>query len=153
MNERSLYSVDGPRALLSRADLQLQVLLLDPCGLKLLLSREMLVIFAYLAAFLHVLFFIMESFMIGSSKRVQTIFGFRKGEVTDRIKLLMFNQGCYNLLLAASTLYGLQTAQLEVVRVTLYIYIGAALALLVSSPKMIRGVILQGLPPLVALIF
>jgi len=74
-------------------------------------------------------------------------------------KLLAFNQGFYNLFLGAGVFTGLALTAVGEVTAgrTLLIWscssmLAAALVLVFSSPKMARGALIQGLPPLVCLI-
>ncbi len=113
-------------------------------------------IFASLAALIHILFFSMES-LLWHTPKIQNIFKMtpENAQITE---LMAFNQGFYNLFLALGVFVGLGLLAKgkETVGLTLIAYanicmLGAALVLLCSSPGMMRGVILQGGPPLIAL--
>lgn len=113
---------------------------------------------AWLAGLLHLYFFTLESLLWGSKFANKT---FKVApENVETLRLGMFNQGAYNLLLGVGMLVGWYFWQKGSVQIgkTLLIYtgvfmVGAALALLISGPHLLRGVLAQGLPPLMLLIF
>jgi putative membrane protein len=109
---------------------------------------------AILSGLIHILFFFMESIW-WMNPIVTKIFRQRENEA-EITKLLAFNQGFYNLFLAMGVfvgliiiLYGEPKIGYFVIINNCLIMLGASVVLLFSSPKMIRGVLLQGLPPLV----
>ena len=112
---------------------------------------------AALAGLLHVLFFCMESLWWTKPAVAQR---FRNSaEQAENTKLLAFNQGFYNLFLALGVFVGifLVTRGYPNVGLTLVAWncasmVGAAAALAVSAPRMMRGVVIQGLFPLLFLI-
>src|SRR5260370_19847923 len=114
------------------------------------------VIAAALAAIIHVLFFCMESLWWTKPAVVRR---FRSTEGEARItKALAFNQGFYNLFLAVGTLAGLCLIGMGHPRGGLVLVfwncssmVAAAIVLVASSPRMFRGALIQGLPPLIAL--
>jgi putative membrane protein len=115
-------------------------------------------IFAFLAALLHVLFFLMESVFYMNPK-VHRNFGVRRIEDAQTLKLTMFNQGFYNLFLSAGIFAGMYLLQTDhiVVGKTLILFCCtsmflAAVVLFVSKPNMLKGVFIQGLCPLIALV-
>jgi len=74
-------------------------------------------------------------------------------------KSLAFNQGFYNLFLAGGTLGGLaliaaghRQAGMILVAWNCASMLAAAVVLAASSPQMMRGALIQGLPPLVFLL-
>jgi putative membrane protein len=111
---------------------------------------------ASLAAIVHVLFFCMESLWWTKPAVVRR---FRGTEEEARItKALAFNQGFYNLFLAVGTLGGLcligmghHKTGLVLVFWNCASMVAAAVVLVASSPRMFRGALIQGLPPLIAL--
>lgn len=113
-------------------------------------------IFASLAGITHVLFFCLES-ILWSTPKVQKIFNI-KPDMVQATKLMAFNQGFYNLFLALGVFVGIGfLARQKTVGMTLIIFgclcmLGAALVLLFSAPHMMRGVLIQGVPPFIALI-
>lgn len=114
-------------------------------------------VFAALSALLHVYIFVMES-LTWTSPRTRAAFGTTPKEA-ETTKLLAFNQGFYNLFLAAGTFagLGLTAAGHPVPGLTLVAWcclsmLGAALVLAASSPTLRRGALVQGAAPLVFLV-
>lgn len=112
-------------------------------------------IFASLAALLHVYIFVMES-LTWTSPRTRATFGLSAQEA-DATKELAFNQGFYNLFLAIVSGIGVVavcTGHAAVGAALVLAGVGsmfaAALVLLVSSPDKARAAITQGLFPLIA---
>ena len=114
-------------------------------------------IFAGLAALLHIYIFVMES-LTWTSPRTRATFG-TTPEEAETTKLLAFNQGFYNLFLAIVTAIGVVAICLG------HTAVGAALAfagvgsmlaaaavLLASSPDKARAAVTQGAFPLVAVV-
>jgi putative membrane protein len=105
-------------------------------------------------AVLHVLFFLAESVLFSRVKSIQRLFLGRQASSAIVVEVgtkLMFLQGIYNLLLSLVTFHGLLTGSLSELGGTLFCYVGAACALLYSSPRMYKGFLIQGLPALYAL--
>ena len=114
-------------------------------------------IFAALAALLHIYIWVMESFL-WTSPRTRAAFG-TSAEEAQTTKLLAFNQGFYNLFLAIVTAIGVIAVRLDHTAVgSALIFAGtgsmvlAALVLLVSSPDKARAAITQGTFALLAVI-
>src|ERR1700760_1467013 len=112
-------------------------------------------VFAGLAALLHVYIFTMES-LTWTSARTRATFG-TTPETAEITKELAFNQGFYNLFLAIVTGVGVAFAFLctGAVGVALVFagvgsMLAAALVLLLSSPDKARAAITQGTLPLIA---
>jgi putative membrane protein len=111
---------------------------------------------AALAGLIHVLFFCMESLWWTKPAVYRR---FRSTETqAQTTKSLAFNQGFYNLFLAAGTIGGLgliatghRRAGMILVAWNCASMLGAAAVLAASSPQMLRGALIQGLPPLVFL--
>ena len=112
-------------------------------------------VFAALAALLHVYIFVMES-LTWTSVRTRATFG-TTPEEAETTKLMAFNQGFYNLFLAIVTAVGIVAICLG------HTAVGAALAfagvgsmlaaaavLLAAAPDKARAAITQGAFPLVA---
>jgi putative membrane protein len=113
-------------------------------------------VFAGLAALLHVYIWVMES-LTWSSPRTRATFGTTE-EQAVATKELAFNQGFYNLFLAIVTAIGLVLAAAEYYDAGLALVfagtgsmVAAALVLLVSSPDKARAAITQGILPLIAI--
>ncbi len=121
------------------------------------------IVFAAIAGLIHVLFFLMES-VFWMNPKVHKGFGIKSLEEAEQFKISFFNQGFYNLFLAVGVFIGIilqfsffgecwKYAAGE----TLVVFcsasmLAASLVLLVSKPGMLRGVFIQGLCPLIALI-
>ena len=114
------------------------------------------VIFAGLAALLHVYIWVMESFL-WTSPRTRAAFGTTEEEA-QTTKLLAFNQGFYNLFLAIVTAAGLVIGHntRDVGYALIFAGTGsmlaAAVVLLASAPDKARGAIIQGTFPLAAIV-
>lgn len=114
-------------------------------------------VFAALAAVLHVYIFVMES-LTWTSPRTRATFG-TTAETAEITKELAFNQGFYNLFLAIVTTVGIVGIALRhnVVGVALVFagvgsMLAAALVLLTTSPDKARAAITQGIFPLIAVV-
>ncbi|WP_019969409.1 DUF1304 domain-containing protein [Mycobacterium sp. 141] len=114
-------------------------------------------VFAALAAVLHVYIFVMES-LTWTSPRTRATFG-TTAETAETTKELAFNQGFYNLFLAIVTTVGIVGIALghNVVGVALVFagvgsMLAAALVLLTTSPDKARAAITQGIFPLIAVV-
>jgi putative membrane protein len=114
-------------------------------------------IFAALAALLHVYIFVMES-LTWTSPRTRATFG-TTPETAETTKELAFNQGFYNLFLAIVTAVGMVavfTGHLAVGAALVFAGVGSMLAaaavLLVSSPDKARAAATQGTFPLIAIV-
>ena len=114
-------------------------------------------IFAGLAALLHVYIFVMES-LTWTSPRTRATFGTTLEEA-ETTKLLAFNQGFYNLFLAIVTAIGVVAICLghsAVGAALVFAGVGSMLAaaavLLASSPDKARAAVTQGTFPLIAVV-
>ncbi|OKH69734.1 epimerase [Mycobacterium sp. SWH-M3] len=114
-------------------------------------------VFAALAAVLHVYIFTMES-LTWTSPRTRATFGIG-AEEAEATKELAFNQGFYNLFLAVVAAVGIVAVALghNAVGVALIFagvgsMLAAAAVLLLSSPDKARAAITQGVFPLIALV-
>lgn len=115
-------------------------------------------IFIGIAAFIHIYIFAMESLLWGKP-RINKVFALTS-EQAEQNRLFAFNQGFYNLFLAIAGFLGIALVNGALVAAgkALMIYsaasmLGAALVLLGSSRGLIRPALIQGLPPLLGLIF
>ncbi len=116
------------------------------------------VIGAILASALHVAFWVLESLRF-REPGVWRRFGLRSQAEADIVAPMAFNQGFYNLLLAAGTLVGVVVMITgdKVVGWSLMLFgcgamSGAAVVLAISTPKLIRAALLQGVPPLLCIV-
>lgn len=119
----------------------------------LLMSR----ISALLAALIHVYFFVLESVLWGTP-RVNAVFKVTAAQA-EAARLMAYNQGFYNLFLAVGVFVGLLLlrATQKTIGNTLILFscvcmLGAAIVLCISLPHMVRGYLVQGIPPLSALL-
>jgi len=111
---------------------------------------------AVLAGVIHVLFFCMESLWW---TRPAVYRRFRSTEAqAHTTKALALNQGFYNLFLAVGVFGGLALSEMGHYRAGIILVtwnclsmLAAAVVLAASSPGMMRGALIQGLPPLVFL--
>ena len=114
-------------------------------------------IFAGLAALLHVYIFVMES-LTWTSVRTRATFGITEEEA-QATKELAFNQGFYNLFLAIVTVvgiviggFGYYDSAFALIFAGTGSMLAAAVVLLVSSPDKARAAITQGILPLIAIV-
>jgi putative membrane protein len=114
-------------------------------------------VFAGLAALLHVYIFVLESFT-WTTARTRKVFG-TTAEEAQTTKMLAFNQGFYNLFLAVVAAVGIAAVVLghrSVGAAMIFAAVGsmlaAAIVLLVSSPDKARAAVTQGLFPLIAVV-
>ena len=114
-------------------------------------------IFAGLAALLHVYIWMMES-LTWTSARTRATFGITEEEALAT-KELAFNQGFYNLFLAIITAVGITIggfgyygAAAALIFAGTGSMLAAAVVLLVSSPDKARAAITQGILPLIAIV-
>lgn len=116
-------------------------------------------VFAAIAALIHVYIWVLES-ITWSSDSTRRTFGVRTREDADLLKPLAFNQGFYNLFLALGTAVGLVLllasgageAGFAVALFALLSMVLAAVVLVTSNPRMLRAALVQGAPPLVAVV-
>lgn len=114
-------------------------------------------LFAGLAALLHVYIFVLESFT-WTTARTRAVFG-TTAEEAQTTKMLAFNQGFYNLFLAIVTAVGIVLVVLghrSVGAALVFAGVGsmlaAAVVLVGSSPDKARAAVTQGAFPLVAVV-
>jgi putative membrane protein len=114
-------------------------------------------VFAILAALLHVYIFVMES-LTWTSPRTRATFG-TTPETAETTKELAFNQGFYNLFLAIVTVVGViavfmgaRAVGVALVFAGVGSMLAAALVLLVSSPDKARAAVTQGTFPSIAIV-
>ena len=117
-------------------------------------------VFAGLAALLHVYIFVLES-VRWSHPSVWRIFGLTTQEAADTTKPLAYNQGFYNLFLAVGAAIGVVLWAVngvgDVAGRTLLLFslgsmVGAALVLLTSGRKYLRPATVQGTLPLIGFV-
>ena len=110
-----------------------------------------------LAALLHIGFFVMES-LLWRRPAVHRVFGVRSAEDAATMSFAMFNQGFYNLFLAAGALFGVLGSTVlfdenDVLVVFCAMFmLGAAVVLVTSNRRLWRGAVVQGALPAIALL-
>lgn len=114
-------------------------------------------VFAALAALLHVYIFWMES-LAWDGPQARKTFGVPDSE-REATRAFAFNQGFYNLFLAIAAILGIvvTAAGIPAVGLTLVLtgtgsMLAAALVLLLSSPDKRRAAVTQGFLPLLAVV-
>lgn len=112
-------------------------------------------VFAALAATVHVYIFVLESFA-WTTARTRAVFG-TTPEEAETTRMLAFNQGFYNLFLAVVTAIGVALVVLghrsvggALILAGAGSMLAAAVVLLSSSPDKARPAIIQGTFPLLA---
>lgn len=117
------------------------------------------VVFAVVAALIHVVIFVLES-VLWPKPATWRQFGLASQADADVMEPMAFNQGFYNLFLALGTGvglfllgYGNPMGGKWVLLVTLSSMVLASLVLIVSSRRLWRAALFQGLAPLLAVVF
>ena len=117
-------------------------------------------IFVLIAALIHLLIFFMES-VLWSRPAVWKRFGLKTQAEADTVKPMAFNQGFYNVFLALGAGVGLVmlgSTNWQQGGIALSIFASlsmvlAALVLITSSPKLARSAAIQGVAPLIGVVF
>jgi putative membrane protein len=107
-------------------------------------------LFAFLAAALHAGFFVLETVVWGTPA-ANRIFRVSAAEAKT-MAVFAKNQGFYNLFLALGVVGAKFFGQPAIAVFCCGVMIGAAFALIATNAKMVRGALLQGGPPALALI-
>ncbi len=114
-------------------------------------------VFAVLAGLIHVMFFALESVLF-RRPAVHANFRVAAADVAA-VQPWAYNQGWYNLFLAAGAIGGVVAAHTSaagtgraLVMFTCACMVAAALVLLSTNRAMLRGALIQGVPALVALV-
>ena len=119
------------------------------------------VVFALVAAGIHVMFFVLESVLFRRPFAWRT-FGIRSQQDAETTRDWALNQGFYNLFRAVGAAVGVLLATADdpatsgagvgMVLLAMGSMLGAALVLLITKPAMLRGVVIQGVAPLLAIV-
>jgi putative membrane protein len=117
-------------------------------------------VFVFLAAVIHLMIFFMES-ILWSKPSVWKRFGLKTQQEADIVKPMAFNQGFYNVFLAIGAGVGLVmlgSASWAQGGIAIAVFacasmVLAALVLITSSPKLARAAAVQGIAPLVGIVF
>lgn len=111
-----------------------------------------------IAALLHIGFFIMES-LLWRRPAVHRLFGIIDPNDAEVMAPALLNQGFYNLFLAVGAIVGIALGSEILTRHhnDLFIYtalfmVGAAVVLYATDRRRLQGALIQGLPPLLALV-
>ena len=118
--------------------------------------RTVALVFAGLAALIHVYIFVLESLRFDQPSTWR-VFGVRSEEDAQVMKPWAFNQGFYNLFLAIGAAIGIQriAAHLSGGHVLLIFclgcMLGAALVLIGSDSRKARAAVVQGAAPAIAI--
>ncbi|MGX5681863.1 DUF1304 domain-containing protein [Schumannella luteola] len=115
-------------------------------------------VFVGLAALIHLYIWTLESLRWSQPSTWRT-FGVTSQEDAETVKPMAFNQGFYNLFLTIGVAIGLVLAWTGPIEAGLALVflaagsmVGAALVLILSSPKLARAAAIQGAAPLVGII-
>lgn len=117
------------------------------------------IVFAALAALLHVFIFLLES-VLWLRPTTWKRFGLKSQDEAATLRPMALNQGFYNLFLAVGIFVGfvllghtaLHTAGLMLMLFCCASMLAAALVLIISNPKLARAAITQGVFPLIAVV-
>lgn len=118
------------------------------------------VVFAVVAAVIHVYIFALES-LLWSRPATQRTFGVRDERDAEVLRPMAYNQGFYNLFLAIGAVVGVVLmltgtrgdAGFAVTLFALGSMLLAALVLVTSNRRMLRAALVQGAAPALALAF
>jgi putative membrane protein len=118
------------------------------------------IVFLALAASIHVLIFVLES-IVWRRESTWKGFGVRSQADAEVVRPMAFNQGFYNLFLALGVGAGLvllavpnfHQAGHAVALFAAGSMVAAALVLIISSPKLARAAAIQGVAPLLGIVF
>ena len=118
------------------------------------------IVAATVAALIHVLIFFLES-VAWSRPTVWRGFGIADQADADVLRPMAFNQGFYNVFLAIGTAVGLllltypavSIAGLGIVLFALLSMLLASIVLITSNPRLLRGALIQGVAPLIGVVF
>jgi len=117
-------------------------------------------VFVFLAAVIHLMIFFLES-VLWSRPATWKRFGVTSQADAETLKPMAFNQGFYNVFLALGAGTGLVmlgSGSWAQGGVALAIFsclsmVLAAVVLVASSPKLLRAALIQGLAPLLGIVF
>jgi len=118
------------------------------------------IVFASLAAVIHVVIFFFES-VLWKRPAIWGRFGVKDDHDATTLQPMAFNQGFYNLFLAAGTIVGLVLigvpnfggAGTALVIFALLSMVAASVVLISSNPKLARAAVTQGAAPLLGVVF
>jgi len=108
------------------------------------------IVFAMIAGLVHIAIFAFESLLF-RHPAVRRSFG-ERDEVASSVDTWAFNQGFYNLFLAGGAFLGVALGSTTLTLYACGFMAAAAIVLVVSQRRLWRGALVQGGPPLVALL-
>jgi putative membrane protein len=117
-------------------------------------------VLAVIAALIHVYIWVLESVQ-WTKESTRRVFGVQSAADAELMRPLAYNQGFYNLFLAIGVVAGVvmllattvSQAGFAVAIFGLLCMLLAAVVLITSNPKLARSAVIQGLAPLLALVF
>ena len=117
-------------------------------------------IFVGIAAVIHVVIFVLES-VLWSRPSTWKRFGVRNQTEADVIRPMAYNQGFYNVFLAlgaATSLVMIASSNVVQGGIALAIFTSlsmllASIVLIASNPHLLRAALVQGLAPLLGIVF
>ena len=117
-------------------------------------------IFTGIAALIHLAIFVLES-VLWSRPAVWKRFGVRSQEDADVMRPMAYNQGFYNVFLALGAGIGIimigsegvQEAGIALAIFALLSMLLASIVLVASNPRLLRAAMVQGLAPLLGIVF
>jgi putative membrane protein len=117
-------------------------------------------VFVFIAAVIHLGFFALES-VLWSRPSTWRQFGVSNQADADVLRPMAYNQGFYNVFLALGAGIGLvllgtgfsTEGGIAIAMFALSSMVLAAVVLITSNPKMLRGALIQGAAPLLGLVF
>ena len=118
------------------------------------------IVFASIAALIHVVIFFFES-ILWKRPAIWGRFGVKDDSDASTLQPMAFNQGFYNLFLAAGTIVGLILiavpnfggAGTALVIFALFSMLAASVVLISSNASLARAAVTQGAAPLLGLVF
>jgi putative membrane protein len=117
-------------------------------------------IFTAIAALIHLAIFVLES-VLWSRPAVWKRFGVRSQDDADVMRPMAYNQGFYNVFLALGAAIGIvmigsegvQEAGIALAIFSLLSMLLASIVLVASNPRLLRAALIQGLAPLLGVVF
>ena len=109
-------------------------------------------LFAGLAGTIHVLFFVMES-ILWMNPKVHSRFLVEDLADAEAINVFIMNQGFYNLFSGLCIFRFNAIVGKTLVGYVSSVMLGAAIVLIFTVPAMVTGFVVQGLPPLIVLVY
>jgi putative membrane protein len=117
-------------------------------------------IFVAIAGLIHVFIFLLES-VLWNRPSTWRRFGVKNQDEAEILRSMAYNQGFYNVFLALGAGAGLvmlasSNVQQAGAALSIFVLLSmllASIVLLFSNPKLARAAVLQGLAPLIGLIF